>query len=610
MIRQRNKQNKNEKGTLEFSLGNLFKCVCCVYSGISYEEKRLNEINESIQQINKRLNLLDRLHAANIEANNVTQSSNVNIFPYFPMEETRKEEIHKGIELQHMTDKSDEGNVLYKDVDDDESDILTQESATSSQDRSSFLISPYWLQDERLRRGVVDFLSNDEEEFWKDLIGKYLQPIESDEESQNKITQELINCRDAYLSKFFMLNALFVLIVFLMQLNKDRLHLQWPLGMKYNITYYSEKNEVHLTKEYLRLEPIGCLFIVAFVSILGIQFCAMLFHRFDTFSHVLANTKLPSCTKCEKAETKTIQKLLELALKNETALSEMSASIHKLNAKQKFQNKHKKNTTTASTKAKYKGDTSSAAGQLKCFACGNTNHNFSNCRYKKYKCKTCNEMGHISKVCKKAEASANYLSDQAENQSAIESIKATIEVNGKSIVMKMDSGAGMSVLSYNIYRNTFKEITLHSSNIKLKMYDGSIVTPVGEIFVTANFGKRFVPARLYRYVFEPSIGTYKYEKIQLSIKDNVSPIFCKPRPIPFAFRDLVDAELIKLEKQGIITKVESSGAHLYLTVNPHLEDINYPLPKIEEIFTAVQGGQKFTKLDFKNAFNQLLLDYA
>ncbi|KYN13152.1 hypothetical protein ALC57_14659, partial [Trachymyrmex cornetzi] len=186
MIRQKNKQNKNEKGTLEFSLGNLFKCVCCVHSGISYEEKRLNEINESIQQINKHLNLLDRLHAVNIETDDVTQSSNTNVFPrlYFTMEETRKEEIHEGIELQHITDKSDQGNVLYKDVDDNESDILTHESATSSQDRSSFLISPYWLQDERLRRGVVDFLSNDEEEFWKDLIGKYLQPIESDEESQ------------------------------------------------------------------------------------------------------------------------------------------------------------------------------------------------------------------------------------------------------------------------------------------------------------------------------------------------------------------------------------------------------------------------------------------
>jgi len=54
-----------------------------------------------------------------------------------------------------------------------------------------------------------------------------------------------MNCRDAYLLKFFMLNALFVLIVFLMQLNKDILHLQWPLGMKYNITYYSKRIEVN-----------------------------------------------------------------------------------------------------------------------------------------------------------------------------------------------------------------------------------------------------------------------------------------------------------------------------------------------------------------------------
>ncbi|KYN42444.1 Chitin synthase 3 [Trachymyrmex septentrionalis] len=290
MIRQKNKQNKNEKGTLEFSLGNLFKCVCCVHSGISYEEKRLNEINESIQQINKRLNLLDRLHAVNIETNDITQSSNINVHPrsYFPMEETRKEEIHEEIELQHMTDKSDQGNVLYKDVDDDESDILTQESATSSQDRSSFLISPYWLQDERLRRGVVDFLSNDEEEFWKDLIGKYLQPIESDEESQvRRGGIILLLLRYFYISFYSISLSLFSPYFYILF--------------------------VHLTKEYLRLEPIGCLFIVAFVSILGIQFCAMLFHRFDTFSHVLANTKLPSCTKVILKKKRTFTNIKRLS---------------------------------------------------------------------------------------------------------------------------------------------------------------------------------------------------------------------------------------------------------------------------------------------------------
>lgn len=60
MTRIGNSQNKNQKGSFEFSLGELFKCVCCIHSGISYEEKRLNEINESLQQINKHLSLLDR----------------------------------------------------------------------------------------------------------------------------------------------------------------------------------------------------------------------------------------------------------------------------------------------------------------------------------------------------------------------------------------------------------------------------------------------------------------------------------------------------------------------------------------------------------------------
>lgn len=60
ITRTGNKQDKNQKGSFEFSLGDLFKCVCCIHSGISYEEKRLNEINESLQQINKHLSLLDR----------------------------------------------------------------------------------------------------------------------------------------------------------------------------------------------------------------------------------------------------------------------------------------------------------------------------------------------------------------------------------------------------------------------------------------------------------------------------------------------------------------------------------------------------------------------
>jgi len=41
-----------------------------------------------------------------------------------------------------------------------------------------------------------------------------------------------------------MMNALFVLIVFLLQLSKDKLHIKWPLGIKTNITYIEETQEV------------------------------------------------------------------------------------------------------------------------------------------------------------------------------------------------------------------------------------------------------------------------------------------------------------------------------------------------------------------------------
>ena len=42
---------------------------------------------------------------------------------------------------------------------------------------------------------------------------------------------------------FAMFNALFVLIVFMLTLNKDTLHIDWPFGVKENITI-TEDNQV------------------------------------------------------------------------------------------------------------------------------------------------------------------------------------------------------------------------------------------------------------------------------------------------------------------------------------------------------------------------------
>lgn len=46
------------------------------------------------------------------------------------------------------------------------------------------LINPYWLEDKALVRGVVDFLTGNEIQFWKDMLEKYLYPIDEDKAEQ------------------------------------------------------------------------------------------------------------------------------------------------------------------------------------------------------------------------------------------------------------------------------------------------------------------------------------------------------------------------------------------------------------------------------------------
>jgi chitin synthase len=72
----------------------------------------------------------------------------------------------------------------------------------------------------------------------------YSKPLFSLSMTQARIAKDLIELRDKSVFGFFMINALFVMIVFLLQLNKDYLHILWPLGVKTNITYDEVTQEV------------------------------------------------------------------------------------------------------------------------------------------------------------------------------------------------------------------------------------------------------------------------------------------------------------------------------------------------------------------------------
>jgi chitin synthase len=73
-------------------------------------------------------------------------------------------------------------------------------------------------------------------------------------DAQERIAADLIELRNKSVFAFLMFNALFVLIVFLLQLNKDQLHVIWPLGVKTNITYIEETSEVLAFAECESLE--------------------------------------------------------------------------------------------------------------------------------------------------------------------------------------------------------------------------------------------------------------------------------------------------------------------------------------------------------------------
>ena len=59
-------------------------------------------------------------------------------------------------------------------------------------------------------------------------------------------------------------------------------------------------------------------------------------------------------------------------------------------------------------------------------------------------------------------------------------------------------------------------------------------------------------------VFSEGIGTLEGHKADLKVEENCQTSFHKPLQVPYALRPKVEAELTRLEKDGILSKVEYS----------------------------------------------------
>ncbi|CAG9132662.1 unnamed protein product [Plutella xylostella] len=125
-------------------------------------------------------------------------------------------------------------------------------------------------------------------------------------------------------------------------------------------------------------------------------------------------------------------------------------------------------------------------------------------------------------------------------------------------------------------------------------------------------------------VFSPGLGTCT-KKMTLRLKDDI-PVFVKARTLPLALRQPVERELNRLVANGTIYKVDHSDygtpivpvikkngeiricGDYKVTNNKKLMRDPYPLPRIEELFAALSGGEKYSKIDLTNAYQQKFLE--
>lgn len=270
---------KSNEGSIVFSLANLFKCMFCTYPKSNEEAIHLIRIEDHLKTLTKKMDHIER--SIDIQTGLPKRRSSLGKPGGRPFLDN----------LSSVTEAEDEEFGSIDSPENDDMDSMAEEKRNKRED----LLNPFWIEDKGLKNGEVAYLHPQEIAFWKELIEKYLYPIDQNKEHQARVAMELKELRNRMVFAFFMLNALFILVVFLLQLNKDILHVDWPFGVRENITFIPETNEIRIEKEYLEMEPIGLVFVVFFGLILVIQLVGMLFHRFGTLSHILASVELNCC---------------------------------------------------------------------------------------------------------------------------------------------------------------------------------------------------------------------------------------------------------------------------------------------------------------------------
>ena len=246
----------------------------------------------------------------------------------------------------------------------------------------------------------------------------------------------------------------------------------------------------------------------------------------------------------------------------------------------------------------------------------------------------------------------------------------TVDLNNEPVCMEIDTGASVTVINEKTYQQSKVGLkALENVKVKLQTYTGEKIPVVGSVWIPVKYkgqqrdlqavvikgdrpnllGRNWLkelkmdweeichldlkgmPAvksilSAHSAVFQEGLGTLKGIKARLYMKEGRQPKYFKPRPVPYALRDKIEAEINRLEKEGIISPVQFSEwatpivpvakpdktiricGDYKVTVNQASKLDNYPIPRIEDLLAVLGGGQHFSKLDMSQAYQQMELE--
>ncbi|XP_058810503.1 uncharacterized protein K02A2.6-like [Phymastichus coffea] len=252
-----------------------------------------------------------------------------------------------------------------------------------------------------------------------------------------------------------------------------------------------------------------------------------------------------------------------------------------------------------------------------------------------------------------------YHLSEDENKTKIKPLKIKVTVENVKIMFEIDTGSPITAMSstYFFGRQELKCLRMYESNRIFKSYSGDTIVPIGlvkvdvlfanlncklllyvllgnrkpilgrdwldalgiiknfecklnEIKVTNECGSRYLAiVKEFKNVFTDKLGTYNRRTFKLELKPNVTPKFCKPRPVAYALREKVEAEIDRLIKLDVAEKVESSEwatpmvpimksngqvricGNYKITLNKHLIVNRHPIPRTQDLLAMLKGGE-------------------